>query len=140
MPSDSIVVNLNIQTRQNNFKRQCEFFKKHDKYFINPQETHGCNTAWLAFPILIKENAPFSRKDFQIYLEERNIQTRVVFTGNILRQPMCKDIKKRTMDSGYPNADNVMKQGVLLPVHHGLTESMFSRFYKTIDTFIKNYE
>lgn len=130
----------NIQTRQNNFKRQCEFFKKHDKYFINPQETHGCNTAWLAFPILIKENAPFSRKDFQIYLEERNIQTRVVFTGNILRQPMCKDIKKRTMDSGYPNADNVMKQGVLLPVHHGLTESMFSRFYKTIDTFIKNYE
>ena len=49
---------------------------------------------WLAFPILIKDDAPFSRREFQIYLEERDIQTRVVFTGNITRQPMCSNIKK----------------------------------------------
>ena len=127
----------NIKTRQENFKRQCNFFNKFPDLFINPQETSGSNTAWLAFPILLKETAPFSRREFQIFLEERNIQTRVVFTGNILRQPMCKDIKKIISNEGYPNADNVMKNGVLLPLHHGLTEEMFSRFQETVEQFVK---
>ena len=129
----------NITTRQNNFSRQCKFFSKYADYFSNPIELHGCNTAWLAFPILIKESAPFTRKEFQIYLESRNIQTRVVFTGNILRQPMCKNIDKRVMEAGYPNADNIMKRGVLLPLHHGLTEDMFSRLHSTIEEFMSQY-
>jgi CDP-4-dehydro-6-deoxyglucose reductase, E1 len=126
----------NIKTRQDNFNRQCTFFEKHSKYFSNPIQSGDFNTAWLAFPILINENAPFSRKEFQIYLEERNIQTRVVFTGNILRQPMCADVNKRVLDEGYPNADAVMKRGVLLPLHHGLTEDMFTRLHSTIEEFI----
>ena len=130
----------NIKTRQENFSRQCKFFEKHKKYFSNPLETYGCDTAWLAFPILIKDDAPFSRKEFQIYLEERKIQTRVVFTGNINRQPMCQNIKKVVLDSGYPNADAVMERGVLLPLHHGLTEDMFERFHQTVDQFIKDIE
>jgi len=130
----------NIITRQRNFERQCAFFSKYDRYFSTPVELHGCNTAWLAFPILIKEDAPFTRKEFQIYLENRNIQTRVVFTGNILRQPMCADIEKRVMPAGYPNSDKIMKSGVLLPLHHGLTESMFARLHKTIEEFIEIYD
>ena len=126
----------NIKTRQENFKRQCTFFEKYSDYFSNPIEEKGINTAWLAFPILIKESAPFSRRDFQIYLEERNIQTRVVFTGNILRQPMCNGINKRLNKEGYPNSDKIMKRGVLLPVHHGLSDDMFDRLHKTIDEFI----
>lgn len=130
----------NIKTRQKNFSRQCNFFEKYDKYFSNPLETYGCKTAWLAFPILIKEGAPFTRKEFQIYLEERKIQTRVVFTGNIIRQPMCQNIQKIVLESGYPNADAVMERGVLLPLHHGLTEEMFDRFYQTVDKFIAHIE
>lgn len=129
----------NIFTRRANFRRQCEFFAKHGNYFLNPVEQNDCETAWLAFPILIREAAPFSRKDLQIYLETRKIQTRVVFTGNILRQPMCKDIKCRVLDGGYPNADNVMKHGVLLPLHHGMDERMFSRLHKVIEEFLAQY-
>jgi CDP-6-deoxy-D-xylo-4-hexulose-3-dehydrase len=129
----------NIETRQANFQRQCAFFDKHSKYFINPKETNDCNTAWLAFPLLIKRDAPFTRKDFQIYLENKNIQTRVVFTGNILRQPMCQNINKKVLEAGYPNADNVMGRGVLLPLHHGLTEPMFERFQATIEEFLRQY-
>lgn len=129
----------NIETRQANFQRQCTFFDKHSKYFINPKETHDSNTAWLAFPLLIKKNAPFTRKDFQIYLENKNIQTRVVFTGNILRQPMCQNINKKVLGEGYPNADNVMARGILLPLHHGLTEAMFERFQATIEEFLKQF-
>lgn len=127
----------NILTRQANFARQSQFFEKHSQYFSLPQELPNCETAWLAFPILINDDAPFTRKQFQIYLEMRDIQTRVVFTGNVLRQPMCNGIEKRVVPEGYPNADRVMKQGVLLPLHHGLTEEMFDRFNSVVDEFIR---
>ena len=127
----------NIITRKNNFKRQCEFFDQHKKYFSNPVEVGDINTAWLAFPVLINENAPFSRKEFQIYLEKRNIQTRVVFTGNIIKQPMMKGVKYKVLEGGYPNADAVMERGVLLPLHHGLNDSMFKRLHKTITEFVQ---
>jgi len=127
----------NIKTRKNNFKRQCDFFNQYKQYFRNPIETDNINTAWLAFPILINKNAPFSRKEFQIYLEKRNIQTRVVFTGNIIRQPMMQGVKYKTLNKGYPNADAVMERGVLLPLHHGLTNNMFERLHKTIAEFIE---
>ena len=128
----------NIKTRQINFNKQCDFFRKHERFFINPEETHGSNTAWLAFPILIRESAPFSRREFQIYLEKLDIQTRVVFTGNILRQPMCENIEKRVSKSGYPNSDAVMERGVLLPLHHGMTDSMFERLHTSIEKFIES--
>jgi CDP-6-deoxy-D-xylo-4-hexulose-3-dehydrase len=130
----------NILVRQKNFKRQCEFFSKYPAYFLNPLETTETQTAWLAFPLLIKDDAPFTRKQMQIYLENRNIQTRVVFTGNILRQPMCKNISCRTDEAGYPNADKVMKSGILLPLHHGLTDEMFKRLHYTIEQFLDQFK
>jgi CDP-6-deoxy-D-xylo-4-hexulose-3-dehydrase len=129
-------LNNNIKIRQKNFIRQFDFFLKYPDYFINPTETSNCHTAWLAYPLLIKKEAPFSRKEFQIYLEKQDIQTRVVFTGNIMRQPMSKDLNFKVIDGGCPNADEVMKYGVLLPVHHGLTEEMFERLHSTIQEFI----
>ncbi len=129
----------NIQIRQSNFKKQYKFFNKHKDYFTNPEEIKNSNTAWLAYPILINKHAPFCRKDFQIYLEKKNIQTRVVFTGNILRQPMMKNQKYIGKLSELKNADNVMKRGVLLPVHHGMTTKMFARLHNTIEDFLKTY-
>ena len=78
-----------------------------------------------------------SRKEIQIYLEKKNIQTRVVFTGNILRQPGFKAIKCRKTKKGYPNADNVMKNGFLIAVHHGLTKKMTKHLYKSFDDLFK---
>ena len=129
----------NINVRQSNFKRQTEFFSKYPQFFINPQETELSETAWLAFPIQLKENIPFSRKEFMIFLEKRNIQTRVVFTGNINRQPGFININKVVVDEGYPNADYVMRNGILLPLHHGLTEEMFDKLHATIELFLSKY-
>ena len=113
-------------------------FKRYNEFFSIPIQSSNVKTAWLAFPILIKEGAPFSRKTFQIYLEERNIQTRVVFTGNILRQPMTKTIDKRITKEGLSNSDAIMKRGVLLPLHHGMTNQMFDRLYSVINDFLNN--
>ena len=94
----------------------------------------------MAFPILISDKAPFSRREFQIFLEERDIQTRVCFTGNVLRQPMTRNIRKKVDKRGYKNADAVMARGVLLPLHHGMTDGMFERLHDVIDKFVKNFE
>mgnify|MGYP001292838166 CR=1 FL=1 len=129
----------NIKIRQQNFRKQVKFFEKLKTYFINPLETEGANTAWLAFPIIIKEDAPFSRRDFQIYLEERDIQTRVVFTGNITRQPMLRSIDFVVTNEGLINSDIIMERGVLLPLHHGMKESMFNRLHETIIEFLSKF-
>lgn len=126
----------NIKIRKNNYKKQTNFFIKYSKFFSTPIETPNSVTAWLAYPIIIKENKYFNRRDFQIYLEKKNIQTRVVFTGNILRQPGFSKINKKISNKGYPNSDNVMKNGVLLPVHHGMTDKMFKYLHKTIEDFL----
>ena len=73
----------------------------------------------------------------QIYLEKRNIQTRVVFTGNILRQPGFKKIKRIETKGGYPQSDNVMKNGILIACHHGLSKKMTKHIHKTVENFIK---
>jgi len=129
-------LNRNISIRQENFKKQCSFFEKHSEFFSNPIEKINAKTAWLAFPILIKENKKFSRRDIQIYLEKRDIQTRVVFTGNIMRQPMMKSENYKTTEIGYSNADAVMERAFLLPVHHGMTDEMFDRLHSTIEEFL----
>jgi len=128
----------NIKIRQGNFNAQSAFFEKYNEFFSNPKEKSNASTAWLAFPILIKENTKFSRRDLQIYLEKREIQTRVVFTGNILRQPMMKSAKYKVSEIGYKNADAIMERAFLLPVHHGLTEEMINRLHHTIDEFLES--
>ena len=129
----------NLKRREKIFKIHSNFLQKYNKYFILPKQLPGSRSGWLAYPITIKEKSPFSRTDMQIFLEKRNIQTRVVFTGNVTKQPMCKGISIKTSLDGYPNADAIMERGVLLPLHHGMTEEMFNRLHSTIEEFITQY-
>ena len=72
----------------------------------------------------------------QIFLEKRNIQTRVVFTGNILKQPGFKNIKCKKMRNGYPEADNVMRNGILIGCHQGMTSKMMKHLQSSIEKFV----
>ncbi|MEK7172585.1 MAG: DegT/DnrJ/EryC1/StrS family aminotransferase [Patescibacteria group bacterium] len=130
----------NIKTREKNFRRQYNFFKAYQNWFILPQQNPSAITGWLAFPIIVKDKAPFSRNELQIFLEKKNIQTRVIFTGNALKQPAFKNIKKRISRDGYENADNVMRGGILLACHHGLTEEIFEYMHEVLSKFLDNYE
>jgi CDP-6-deoxy-D-xylo-4-hexulose-3-dehydrase len=55
-------------------------------------------------------------------MEKRNIQTRTVFSGNIARQPLFKNVEYRISENGAPNTDLVMRGGMLMACHHGLTD------------------
>jgi len=126
----------NINTRRKNYQTQINFFKKYEEFFVLPEETKNTRTGWLAFPVIVKETAPFERRDLQIFLEKRNIQTRVLFTGNITRQPGFKNLEMRKAVS-LANADNVMRGGTLLACHHGLNDEMIAHMHSTIEEFIK---
>ena len=130
-------LNQNLNKRVENFKIHTSFFrKKFSNYFILPKQLAGSKSGWLAYPLTIKDNAPFNRTEMQIYLEKRNIQTRVVFTGNIIRQPGFKKIRMVKDKNGYPEADKVMKNGILIACHHGLTKKMINHIHRTIEEFI----
>lgn len=129
----------NIKIRQDNFRKQKEFFQKYDDFFKVPSIKQNHSSGWLAFPILIKENAHFKRKDFQIFLEKQNIQTRVVFTGNITRQPMMNGINYKKSGE-LKNSDSIMKSGVLLPLHHGMTTNMFEILHEKIKIFLDSFK
>jgi len=132
-------LNYNLKKRELNFALHSKFLKKYSKYFILPKQLPGSKSGWLAYPITITQNAPFSRTQMQIFLEKKNIQTRVVFTGNILRQPGFKNIKCKKNALGYPEADKVMKNGILIACHHGLTKKMMKHIHNSIDEFMSNY-
>ena len=129
----------NLRKREINFNLHTKFLKKYTEYFILPKQLPGSRSGWLAYPITITNKAPFSRTQMQIFLEKKNIQTRVVFTGNILRQPGFKYIRAKKNKNGYPEADKVMKNGILLACHHGLTSKMIKHIHRSIEEFILKY-
>lgn len=124
------------ESRMNNFQRLSTFFAKYDSYFTLPIQHKDVSTNWLAFPLTIKQGAPFTRYEITKYLEEQNIQTRPVFTGNILRQPAYKHLKDYQKIKEFPIADNIMENGFVVGCHHGLEDEQLDYLEKTISEFI----
>jgi CDP-6-deoxy-D-xylo-4-hexulose-3-dehydrase len=125
----------NINTRVKNFDKICSYFKKYKNLFILPTEFKGLKTGWLAFPLIIRNESKIVRKNLQIFLEKNGIQTRTIFTGNILRQPIMKSqFYKKCKDSTI-NSDNVMRNGILIGCHHGLTNKDIKYMLSKFDSF-----
>lgn len=129
----------NIETRIKNFEFLQVFFKRYEEFFILPRQRPGSRTGWLAFALTLRPGAPFSRRNFQIFLEKHGIQTRTVFTGNILRQPGFRNIPCRRAQDGYPEADKVMAGGVLLGCHQGLTQEHLNHIAEVVTAFLKPF-
>ncbi len=111
----------NIKIRNRNFFQLTSFFKNYNDLFKLPEKYEGVNTPWLAYPLVIKKNKAFNRKMLQIYLEKNNIQTRTIFTGNILKQPVMKNRKYKHHKNCNNIADDVMKNGILIGCHQGMS-------------------
>ena len=128
----------NISIRNKNFEYLKNFFNGYKNYFKLPEQYKGVKTPWLAFPLVIKKNKKFTRKKMQIFFEKNHIQTRTIFTGNILKQPVMKNkIYKK-----HPNcdkiADDVMKNGILLGCHQGMNIRELNYICSTFKKLIGN--
>lgn len=127
----------NIDLRTQHYHRLRQFFEKYEEFFILPNQLPDSRTAWLAFAVTIRDTSPFIRRDLQIFLEKRNIQTRTVFTGNILRQPGFKNCAHKGRKDGYPEADKVMRGGMLMACHHGLNDIQIQHMMDSVDIFMQ---
>ena len=127
--------------RNRNFKLHYDFFKKLKNYFIVPKIEKNVKTNFLAYPIILKNNVNFSRKKFQIYLEKNNIQTRPIFSGNILRHPAFRNlISSKNKLNSFKNSDYIMKNGLLIGCHQGLSMKNITYIHSIILNFTnKNF-
>jgi len=127
----------NISSRIKNFEFLKNFFKKYQKYIKLPMQAKNVKTGWLAFPLVIKEETKISRTNLQIFLERKGIQTRTVFTGNILRQPIMNNKYYRKHKYCSKISDDVMKNGILIGCHHGMKMSELKFMCKSFESFFK---
>jgi CDP-6-deoxy-D-xylo-4-hexulose-3-dehydrase len=116
-----------ILKRKENFKKLYDFFKS-SSYFNLPVAQFDPN--WLAFPLTLKD-ALFTRYDLVKWFEDHQIQTRPIFSGNILRHPAFKDLST----DQFPNADYIMKYGILLGIHQGMDQKQIDYIKKTYNDF-----
>lgn len=127
------------KTRESNFKTFRKFLKQYEEFFILPDQNELVNTQWLAFPITIRETAPFTRLDIVRHLEENNIQTRPIFTGNILHQPGFKDIPHRISKGSLPVTDEIMEYSFLVGCHHGMQAEHQQKLQDEFTAFLSQY-
>ena len=130
-------LNNTISIRTKNFKYLKSFFSKFQEFVNLPITNLNARTAWLAFALTIKKNKKFNRRDMQIYFEKNNIQTRTIFTGNILKQPIMKNLKYKSIKSSSIISDYVMENGILLGCHHGMKLNELKYICKTFINFLK---
>lgn len=128
-----------ISTRQKNFAELTKYFTSYKYFFTLPKQSKQVKTAWMSFPITLTPGAPFSRNDLARHLEYNNIQTRPVFTGNIMRHPGFKYIKHIKNKEGYKNADYIMHHGFVIGCHHGLTLIHINYIKKVFNDFLKKF-
>ncbi len=128
-----------IDQRIRHFDRLRRFFEEYTEWFVLPRQHESSKTAWLAFPLIVREASPFSRNDLQIYFENNGIQTRTIFSGNILRQPAFMNINRKESAAGYPNADRIMRGGLLIGCHQGMTDEHLDHIFRSFKTFVARF-
>ncbi len=125
-----------IDARKRNFKFLYKVFKEYSDYFILPQAQKYSYPSWFGFPVLVKDSAPFKRNDIVNYLERNKIATRMLFGGNLLKQPAYKNIKHRVAGD-LKNTDLVMNNLFWIGVYPGLTKPMLDYIEKTLVNFFR---
>lgn len=113
---------INLARRQRNFELLAKFFGSHPDVFVLPRITDGIDTGWHMFPIMIKPESGVRRAEFQQHMEAQGVDTRMVWTGNVTRQPAFKNKPHRIAPGGLPNADRVMETGLILPCNHAIDD------------------
>ncbi len=127
---------LFTKLRTQMFDSHNEFMKKHEDIFIPPRVLDGVTTTWICYPVQLRPELGWSRRELQVHLEDAGIFTRVVFSGNVGRQPMMQGVNFRAPEAGCPAADQVMEQGLMLPCHPTMNEEDCAYLYEVLEEFI----
>ncbi|MDB4899871.1 MAG: putative aminotransferase [Gemmatimonadetes bacterium] len=125
-----------IAARRRNFDYLHEALADVQDVLLLPEATPNSEPSWFGFPVLVKSDAPFTRNELVQHLESRKIATRLVFAGNLVRQPAYQGANYRTV-SDLAASDAVMNSAFWIGVYPGLTEPMLQYMAETIREFCR---
>ena len=132
-------LDVNYKRRAQIFESFTEAFGAYPSLFRLPVQLDGFHTAWLCYPVTIREDAGFSRSDLQESLEAAGIDTRTVWSGNVTRHPMMRNVEYRVPAGGLPNADEVFERGMSLGMSHGMSDEEIDHVVASIHAFASKY-
>ena len=125
----------NLARRQRNFARLSTILAKRPNVFRLPRLTPGIETGWHMFPFLIRPESGVARSAFQQHMESKGVDTRMVWSGNVARQPAFKNKPHRIAGGGLENCDRVMETGLILPCNHGIDDEGIAYMGEVIEQF-----
>jgi CDP-6-deoxy-D-xylo-4-hexulose-3-dehydrase len=125
-----------IERRKENFRHLSEALKPLGDYLILPEATAGSDPSWFGYLIGVRKTAPFTRQELIRALDAKKIGTRLLFGGNLLRQPAYQDCECRTVGA-LPNTDFAMNNAFWIGVFPGLTSEMLVFVENTIKSFVE---
>ena len=127
-----------IARRKENFRRLLSALKPLEDWLLLPEATPGSDPSWFGFPIGVREDALFTRKDLILALDAKKIGTRLLFGGNLLRQPAYEGCDHRAIGS-LPNTDFAMNNVFWIGVYPGLTAEMLDFVADTVTKFVMQH-
>ena len=126
-----------VAARKRNFQVLYNGLKPLEEFFVLPVWSKKADPSWFAFPLMVRPDAPFTRDEIQRYLESRNIETRLLFAGNILKQPGYRGIPHRVVGD-LPVANQVMQGAFFVGVYPGLGQAQLEYMLEAFHSFIKS--
>lgn len=125
-----------IEARKRNFRLLYEGLKQYDEFLILPRATPGADPSWFGFPIAVPDATGFSRADLVGFLESRHIATRMLFGGNLVRQPAYAEVKFRQVGP-LTITDFAMNNAFWVGVYPGLTSEMIEYIVECVQEFLR---
>jgi len=126
-----------VQARRRNFEMLKNGLRDLEEYFILPEATPNSEPSWFGFVITLRDGAPFRRDDILRHLNEKKIGTRLLFGGNLIRQPYMKGRNYR-VHGDLVNGDRIVEQTFWIGVYPGLGAEQINYVLEAIHEFCKS--
>lgn len=124
-----------IEARRRNFDILWQGLSDLQDVLVLPQATPGAEPSWFGFPIAVGEDAPFTRNELVRFLEKHKIGTRLLFGGNLVRQPAYRGQVYRTVGE-LTSSDRIMNNTFWIGIYPGLNETMLRFVIETVSRFV----
>jgi CDP-6-deoxy-D-xylo-4-hexulose-3-dehydrase len=124
-----------INIRKNNFKFLNQRLLDSTKFIQLPKATEHSDPSWFGFPITLKDSSPVSRIDLLTYLDQKKIGTRLLFAGNLTKQPYMKNANYK-VSGDLDNTDYIMNQTFWIGIQPSLTQEMLEYVAQNIESYL----